>query len=280
MATKTKPYDFVKMYATGNDFVLIDCLKQSLKLTNPITRGLLNRTTGVGGDQLLILSKTRRKGADFRMQAFNPDGSEAEMCGNGIRCLAKYIFDNKLTRKKTVVIETKGGHRTVKYYARQYVVNMGEPQVKGKDIGINLNGRVINRPLKMDGREFRITCSGLGNPHCVVFVDDPASFPVTKFGPMIEVYHAFPRRINVEFAEVIDRNNVQMRVWERGTGETKGCGSGACAVAVAGVLNGTTDREVNIQMPGGKLKVVWDRKSNEITLTGSAQTVFNGTIDI
>lgn len=279
-AKKTKTYPFVKMYATGNDFVVFNGMKSNLVTTSRLTRGILNRTTGIGGDQLLIIGKSRLKGADFRMQAFNPDGSEAEMCGNGIRCVTKHLFDKKLTKKKQVMIETLGGIREGRLEGKMYRINMGPPQLKGKEIGVNLSGRIINRPLRMEGREFRITCCGMGNPHCVVFVEDPANFAVEKFGPQIETYHAFPRRVNVEFAEPISRKEINMRVWERGTGETQGCGTGACAVAVAGVLNGHTDRDVSIKMPGGTVKVTWERKSNEITLSGPASVVYEGSIEI
>jgi diaminopimelate epimerase len=277
MATKLKPRPFVKMYATGNDFVLLNTLSWTLASPAKAARTILQRPMGIGGDQLLVLSKSRRKDADFKLQFYNPDGSEAEMCGNGIRATAKYIFDNALTRKKVVSIETKSGFREVQQKGKQYIANMGEPAVKGKEIGINLNGRVINRPLKMEGREFRITCCGIGNPHCVVFIENPKEFPVIKYGPMIEHYHAFPRRINVEFAEAHTNSEIELRVWERGTGETMGCGTGACAAVVAGVLNGQTGRDVTVQMPGGKVKVTWDRTTKEVTLAGPAQTLFEGT---
>lgn len=280
MATRQKDRAFVKMYATGNDFVVLDCLSWTLNTPSKVAKQLLNRTQGIGGDQLIVISKTRRKEGDFKMNAYNPDGSEAEMCGNGIRALGKYVFDNKLTRKKAIIVETKGGLRTVSQNGKQYVVNMGEPKVKGKEIGVNLNGRIINRPLKMEGRELRITCCSMGNPHCVIFVDNPKGFPVEKYGPLVEHYHAFPKRINVEFAEAISETEIDMRVWERGTGETQGCGTGACAVLVASVLNGHTGREVNINMPGGKVKVEWNRDSNEITLSGAASVIYSGSIKL
>lgn len=280
MTAKPKLREFAKMYATGNDFVLLDALRWAPGPPSKLARHVLNRPLGIGGDQLLLLTKSRRKGGDFKAQFFNPDGSEAEMCGNGIRALAKYIFDHKLTAKKTIVVETVSGFRHVRQHGKHYIVNMGMPAIKGKEIGINLNGRVINRPLKMEGREFRITCSGFGNPHCVIFVDRLKEFPVDRFGPMIEHYHAFPRRINVEFVELVGDNEVNMRVWERGTGETMGCGTGACAVAVAAVLNGHASRDVTINMPGGKVNVEWDRKANEVTLTGTAQELFTGSIEV
>ncbi len=280
MATKPKSREFVKMFATGNDFVLLDALRWNPLAPNKIARHLLNRPLGIGGDQMLLLTKSRRKEGDFKAQFYNPDGSEAEMCGNGIRALAKYVFDHKLSTKKAIAFETISGFRTVRQHGKQYIVDMGAPAIKGKEIGINLNGRVINRPLKMEGREFRITCSGFGNPHCVIFVDRLKDFPVEKFGPMIEHYHAFPKRINVEFVELIGQNEVNMRVWERGTGETQGCGTGACAVAVAAVLNGHASEEVTVNMPGGKVTVVWNRKANTVTLAGTAQEVFTGAIEI
>ncbi len=280
MAVRLKEREFVKMYATGNDFILLDCLHWTLQDPKKAAKTLLNRGTGIGADQLILISKSRRKDGDVRMQAFNPDGSEAEMCGNGIRCLAKYLFDNGKTRKKTVSVETLGGFRHITTTGKLYTVDMGPPAIKGKEIGVNLNGRIINRPLKMEGRELRITCVGMGNPHCVIFVEKPADFAVTKFGPLVEHYHAFPRRINVEFAEVINRTEIVMRVWERGTGETQGCGTGACAVAVAGVLNGTTERDVTVHMPGGKVKVNWERKANTVFLTGPAQVIFAGNVEL
>lgn len=282
MATaKTKSKVFVKMYATGNDFVLLDLIGTTLQHPVKTSRMICDRRTGVGADQLLVLTKSRLKEADFRMQAFNPDGSEAEMCGNGIRCTAKYIFDHKLVRTKAVRIETLGGVKVAVPLTKGNIsVDMGEPAVKGKEIGISLNGRVINRPLKMEGREFRITCCGIGNPHCVIFIDNPTDFPVKKFGPMIETYHAFPRRINVEFAEAVSRSEVVMRVWERGTGETSGCGTGACATVVAGVLNGRTDRDVIVKMPGGDVHVKWDRETNHIFLIGPAGTSFSGQFEL
>ncbi len=281
MTQKPKPRAFVKMFATGNDFVLLDALRWSPPVPlNKVARQILNRPFGIGGDQLLLLSKSRRKEGDFKAQFFNPDGSEAEMCGNGIRALAKYIFDHKISSKKNISFETISGFRGVRQHGKQYIVNMGTPAIKGKEIGINLNGRVINRPLKMEGREFRITCSGFGNPHCVIFVDRLKEFPVEKFGPMIEHYHAFPRRINVEFVELIGDHEVNMRVWERGTGETQGCGTGACAVAVAAVLNGHASKELAVNMPGGKVNVLWERKTNEVTLSGTAQEIFSGVVEV
>lgn len=280
MAQRSQARPFVKMYATGNDFVIFDMRGWTLQHPGRTARQLCNRSTGIGADQLLLISTTRRKDGDFKMQAFNADGSEAEMCGNGIRCVAKYLFDRKDVKKKSVSIETLGGFYSVTPTGKQYRVNMGVPKLKGKEIGVSLNGRIINRPLRMEGRELRITCCGVGNPHCVIFVENPQDFPVTKFGPLVETYHAFPRRINVEFARTVSPNEIEMRVWERGTGETRGCGTGACAVAIAAVLNGHAERDVEVKMPGGTVKVNWDRETHEVHLTGPAELVFAGSVTV
>lgn len=275
---KPKPRPFVKMYATGNDFIVFECLKTLIDTPNKVAKVLCHRRNGIGADQMLLIRKSRV--ADFRMQAFNPDGSEAEMCGNGIRCVGKYIFDNGLSSKRVVSIETLGGVREVKAHASQYRVDMGEPKLKGKEIPVHLNGRIINRPLKLEGREFRVTCLSVGNPHCVIFVDDPASFPVEKYGPLIENFHIFPRRTNVEFARAGTRDEVELRVWERGTGETDGCGTGACATGVAAVLNGLAERKMAINQQGGKVTVEWERDSNHVFLQGPAQVQFTGMVAV
>ncbi|MBI2345819.1 MAG: diaminopimelate epimerase [Deltaproteobacteria bacterium] len=276
--SKVKARPFAKMYATGNDFIIFDCTAGLIEAPGKVARQLCQRRTGVGADQLLLIRKSRT--ADFRMQAFNPDGSEAEMCGNGIRCVGRYIFDHSLTQKKAVTIETLGGIREVKCHANQYRVDMGEPRLKGKEIPVNLNGRIINRPLKLEGRELRITCVSVGNPHCVIFVEDPREFPVEKLGPMIEHFHLFPRRTNVEFARPLSAQEIELRVWERGTGETDGCGTGACATGIAAVLNGLTERKVAIEQRGGKVTVEWDRDTNHVFLQGPAQVQFTGQIVI
>lgn len=274
--SKHKERQFVKMHGLGNDVVLFDCQKNIFSNPAHIARKVLNRHTGVGGDQMVLLTRSRK--ADFGMRIFNQDGSEAEMCGNGIRCLARYIRDAKLSVKKELKIETPAGIRGVKFSGNSVEADMGEPQMKGKDIPVNLSGRVINRPLKIETKDFRITCVSIGNPHCVVFHEDVAHFPVDRYGPLLENYHIFPRRTNVSFVNVVSKNELQMRIWERGVGETKSCGTAACAAAVAGVLNGFAERKVTILQPGGKLEVEWDRKDNHIYLRGPAETVFKGSI--
>lgn len=266
------------MTATGNDFVLIDCLKWKPEKPASLARQILSRRYGVGGDQLLLVHKSRK--ADFRMQAFNPDGSEAEMCGNGIRCVARYVATAGLTRKKEITVETLAGIKTLKGTSKTFTVDMGEPKMKGKEIPVNLSGRIINRPLKLENKELRMTCLSMGNPHAVIFVEDLANFPLTKYGPIIETFHLFPRKINVEFANATSDKEVSMRVWERGTGETDGCGTGACAVALASVLNGFTGRKVTVAQPGGKVEVVWDKDDNHVYMTGPAETVYTGTFSM
>lgn len=274
--SKHKERQFVKMHGLGNDVVLFDCMKTAFANPAHIARKVLNRHTGVGGDQMVLLTKSRK--ADFGMRIFNADGSEAEMCGNGIRCLARYIRESKLSVKKELKIETPAGIRGAKFMGNSVEADMGEPQMKGKDIPVNLSGRIINRPLKIEAKDFRITCVSIGNPHCVVFHEDVAHFPVDRFGPLLENYHIFPKRTNVSFVNVVSKNELQMRIWERGVGETKSCGTAACAATVAGVLNGFAERKVTIMQPGGKLEVEWNRKDNHIYLKGPAELVFKGSI--
>jgi diaminopimelate epimerase len=267
------------MHGLGNDFVFVDGRK--FKVPNPkkTAKSLCDRRLGIGADQLLILGKSRK--ADFRMEIYNADGSSVEMCGNGIRCLAKYVIDEKLASKGEVRVETPAGVQSVKALSRgKFQVDMGEPVLKGKEIPVNLSGRVINRPIRVDGKEFRVTCLSMGNPHCVIFVDDPAAYPVEKLGPMIERHNLFPRRTNVEFVKVHSDGEIEMRVWERGAGETLACGSGACAAAVASILNGFTDRKVEVRLRGGILQIEWNRETGHVLMTGPAETVFKGEIEI
>jgi len=275
---RTKARQFVKMHGNGNDVIILDCLKQSVGSPPHLARKLCNRHTGIGADQLMLLGKSRK--ADFGARFFNPDGSEAEMCGNGIRCLAKYIKDEGLTAKKEFTVETNAGIKKLVFKGKLIEVDMGEPRMKGKEIPVNLSGRVINRPLKFDTKEFRITCLNVGNPHCIVFQENIDEFDVNRYGPIIEHHHAFPKRINASFVNVLSRNEIHMRVWERGVGETLGCGSAACAAAVASVLNGFTGRKVNVSQPGGKLEIEWNRKDNHIIMRGPAELVFKGDIQL
>jgi diaminopimelate epimerase len=266
------------MHGIGNDVILFDCLKTPIGNPPHAARKLCNRHTGIGADQLLLLVKSKK--CDFGMKVYNADGSEAEMCGNGIRCLARYIKDAKLSDKKELCIETGAGTHTVKHVGKLIEVDMGEPIMKGKDIPVNLSGRIINRPLKTETKDFRITCLSMGNPHCVTFHDHLDTLPMDKYGPLLENYSIFPKRVNASFVNVISKNEIHMRVWERGAKETLGCGTAACAASVASVLNGYTDRTVTVVLPGGKLEIEWSAKDNHVYMRGPAETVFTGEVAI
>lgn len=275
---KGKARQFVKMQAVGNDAIILDCLKSAIANPTHLARKLCNRHTGIGADQLILIAKSRK--GDFNVRFFNPDGSEAEMCGNGIRCVARYVKEWGLSQKKHLEFETNAGIKPITIRGKMIDVDMGEPRMKGKEIPVNLSGRVINRPLKLEAKDFRITCLNVGNPHCIIFQENLAEFDLGRFGPMIEHHHVFPKRANVSFVNVVSRNEVHMRVWERGVGETQGCGTGACAATVASVLNGFTGRKVLVHLPGGKLEVEWNRKDNHILMSGPAEVVFTGEIAI
>ena len=273
---KTRP--FVKMQGIGNDAIIFDCLKHSIANPTHLARKLCNRHTGIGADQMILLLKSRKH--DFAARFFNADGSEAEMCGNGIRCLARYIREAKISTKKELVIDTTAGPRMVRQAGKLFQVDMGEPIMKGKEIPVNLSGRVINRPLKTEAREFRITCLSMGNPHCITFHEDLDALPVGRLGPMLENYSIFPKRANISFVNVTGKNEVHLRVWERGVGETMGCGTAACAAAVAAVLNGFTERKTTVILPGGKLEIDWSTKDNHVYLRGPAEVIYQGEIAI
>jgi len=272
---------FLKMHGTGNDFVLIDCIENRLlqERDTPalaaLSRGLCDRRFGVGADQVILLYPSDR--ADYRMRIFNADGSEVEMCGNGIRCFARYVWDRGYSDRDILDVETMAGIIRPERAGDMVKVDMGEPVLEAREIPVNLDGRVIDHPLQIDDRQFRITCVSMGNPHAVIVVENTADFPVHHYGPKIEKHDLFPRRTNVEFVEILNRSEIRMRVWERGSGETLACGTGASAAAVASILKGLTDREVTVHLLGGDLHIRWD-DSNRVFMTGPAVTVFEGTI--
>ena len=280
------------MHGLGNDFIVIDCRRKNIKGLPGLVKKLSDRHFGIGFDQALILLLSRK--ADFRMDIYNADGGKVEMCGNGIRCLAKYIWDRKLSRKNVLAIETPAGIIKPRKVNSLVQVDMGEPILEAKDIPVNLSGKVIKYPLKIDGREvsshiphptshipfFEITCVSMGNPHCVIFVDDVDKLPVSRYGPLIENNPIFPKRTNVEFIQVINNKRLKMRVWERGSGETLACGTGACAAAVAANLNNLADRKVTIHLAGGDLRVEWSENDNHVYMTGPAVEVFEGVINL
>jgi diaminopimelate epimerase len=277
---------FTKMHGIGNDFVMIDATGSNgvalLKEAQDRAVWLCDRKFGVGADGVILLLAS--SAADFQMRMFNPDGSEAEMCGNGIRCFAKFAYDKGLTQKTTLRVETGAGLlETVAHVAggkvQTVTVDMGEAHLVPKEIPVHLpdvvEGPIVAAPLCIAGMDYAITCVSMGNPHCVVFVDDVESFPVAEIGPKFERHPVFPRRINTEFIEVLGPSEVRMRVWERGAGETLACGTGACATAVACALNGKTGRDVTVHLAGGDLKIAW-REDNRVMMTGPAATVFEG----
>ncbi|MBI2982347.1 MAG: diaminopimelate epimerase [Deltaproteobacteria bacterium] len=271
--------NFVKMHGLGNDFIFINGIRVRFPNPGKNSRFLCDRRKGIGADQLLIVGKSKK--ADFMMEIYNADGSRVEMCGNGIRCLGKYVIDEKLTSKKELTVETLAGIQKIKALSKdRYTVDMGEPILKGNEIPVKLKGRVINRPIRLEGREYRVTCVSMGNPHCVLFVDELKKQPVTELGPLLEHFYLFPKGTNVEFVNVLSSRQIEMRTWERGAGETLACGSGACAAVVAGRLNHLTENNVSVKLMGGSLDIEWSRSDNHIYMTGPAATVYKGEVEI
>lgn len=280
--------EFTKMHGLGNDFILIDCRGQesgarsagqrarSTELME-LSKKLCHRRFGIGADQILLLYNSER--ADFMMRIFNADGSEVEMCGNGIRCLARYIWDRGLSEKNLLSIETSAGIMRLERSGDMVRVDMGEPVLEARLIPVNLEGPVKDFPLKINGKEFKITCISMGNPHAVIFVDDVDGVDVKGYGPLIENHGLFPNRVNVEFVQIISPERVRMRVWERGAGETMACGTGASAAAVAANLNGLTGRQVDVVLLGGGLMIEWS-EDNHVYMTGPAEEVFEGVINL
>jgi len=274
---------FTKMHGCGNDYVYVDCTKESVPDPPAAARFVSNRNFGIGSDGLILIMPSAT--ADFRMQMFNSDGSEAEMCGNGIRCVAKYLFDHRLTNKRELDIETKAGIKRLQLNVSGGVVqtvrvNMGAPRLERAEIPmLGKPGRVIAEPLEALGEKFTISCVSMGNPHTIIRVEDVEKFPVSMYGPPIETHPAFPRRTNVEFVQIISRNEIRSRTWERGAGETLACGTGASATAVACHLNGWTERKVLIHLLGGGLEIEWGI-DDHVYMTGPAVEVFSGEINL
>lgn len=290
---------FTKMHGCGNDYVYINGFEEKVENKSEVAIKVSDRHFGIGGDGAIFINPSDK--ADFEMEMYNADGTRAEMCGNGIRCVAKYVYDKGLTNKTSLSIESFG---KIKYIdltiedgkVSMVKVNMGNPELRAAQIPVNpalladavedvtkdadSEEMVINRTITVDGTEYHMTAVSMGNPHAVMFVDDVADFPLEKIGPAFEHHPCFPKRVNAEFVKIIDRKNVEMRVWERGTGETLACGTGCCATVVACILNGLTDLEVTVKLLGGSLTIQWDREANLVYMTGPATTVFEGEIDL
>lgn len=326
---------FTKMHGCGNDYVYVNGAVEQISAQDKpdIVRKLSDRHFGIGGDGVIFINPSRE--ADFEMEMYNADGSRAEMCGNGIRCVAKYVYDKGLTDKKKITVISAGQIKyleltveppksagdangdvgavapssemgkteklnenltkgkkegaqgeNVRGKVTKVRVNMGNPILTPELIPVRIedslisNTQVVNEPIIVDGREYRMTCVSMGNPHAVIFTRNVAELPLEQIGPKFENHECFPKRTNTEFVEILDRKTVFMRVWERGTGETLACGTGTCAVAVAGVLNGLTDEKITVKLLGGELQIEWDREKNLVFMTGPAVTVFEGNMEI
>lgn len=272
---------FTKMQGLGNDYVYIDAIHQNIEQEScSLAQFVSNRNFGIGSDGLILICKSEV--ADFKMRMFNSDGSEAEMCGNGIRCVGKFVYDKGLTDKTEVSIETLAGIKVLKLNVedgkvKTVRVDMGEPILEPDKIPVIFKeSPVTNLTATAEDKEFKFTCVSMGNPHAITIVEDVKNFDVNKYGKIIEVDNQFPKRINVEFAQIVDKENIKMRVWERGAGETLACGTGACATAVACYLNGYTNQNVTIELLGGNLFIEWNKENNHVYMTGPAVTVFEG----
>lgn len=275
---------FSKMQGTGNDYIYVNCLEETVNEPDILARRLSDRHFGVGADGLILIRPSRR--ADFAMEMYNADGSRGAMCGNGIRCVAKYVYDYGLTDKTTITVNTGSGVKTLELTVKdgkvsRVRVNMGTPQLEPEKIPMKAGeSRVVDYPIQVGEKEYRITALSMGNPHAVTCIPDVDGLEIDKIGPLFEHHPLFPDRVNTEFIRVLDRHTVQMRVWERGSGETLACGTGACAVAVACILNGLTEDRVTVKLLGGELEIFWDREANQVYMTGPAAVVFDGEIDL
>ena len=286
--------EFTKMQGIGNDYVYIDCTKKELENPEKISQIVSDRHFGIGSDGLILILNS--KIADFKMEIYNADGRQAEMCGNGIRCVAKFVYDKGLTDKTKIKIETLAGIKELELNVengkvKTVKVDMGEPILEAEKIpvyidekmkaeGITPTSVIKNLKLEAYNQNFIFTCVSMGNPHAITFIDDVEKFDVKKFGSVFEVAKAFPKKSNIEFVEIIDKENINMRVWERGSGETMACGTGSCASVVACILNNKTSNKVKVHLLGGELYIEWNKENNHIYMTGPAEIVFEGKIDI
>lgn len=271
---------FTKMQGCGNDYVYVNGFTEKIADKPAFVKAVSDRHFGVGGNGAIFINPSEE--ADFEMEMYNADGTRAEMCGNGIRCVAKYVYDKGLTDKEQISIVSFGNVKYVDLYVKEGLVssvrvNMGEPILEAEKVPvISAMKRSVDEPVTVNGKEYRMTCVSMGNPHAVVFMEDVANLDIASVGSLFENHQVFPNRTNTEFVEVVDRTHVNMRVWERGTGETLACGTGCCATVVAGVLNGLTEEKVTVRVLGGEIEIQWDREENLVYMTGPAATVFEG----
>lgn len=275
---------FTKMHGCGNDYVYVNLFEEKVENPAEVSIKVSDRHFGIGSDGLITIGPSDK--ADFRMHIYNADGSEAEMCGNGIRCVAKYVYDHHLTDKTEITVETGAGVLTLILFPKdgkveQVRVDMGEPILEPSQIPVVADGdKVIDEPIEVGGKTWNMTCVSMGNPHAVVFVDDTANFPLETYGPLFENHERFPKRTNTEFVQIISRTEANMRVWERGSAETWACGTGTCACVMACILNGKTEDKVLVHLRGGDLTIEYDRESNHVFMTGPATEVFEGEIEV
>ncbi|MFE4711811.1 diaminopimelate epimerase [Paenibacillus sp. NPDC056722] len=277
--------EFTKMHGLGNDFIIVYGEQELPVNASELAVTLCNRFFGIGADGLVFILPSQR--GDYMMRIMNSDGSEAEQCGNAIRCVSKYVYDHGLVNSEEIVIETIGaGEQKVTLKVKDGIVetvtvDMGEPVLSGLQIPVAIDAEpVLNQPIETEGAAFKFTAVSMGNPHCVIYVEDAVSFDLAVWGPKLEVHPLFPRKVNVEFATVLDRGRVDMRVWERGAGPTLACGTGACATLVSSVLNGLTDRSAWISLKGGDLFIEWNEEDNHVYMTGPAEVVYTGTVEV
>ena len=275
---------FTKMHGIGNDYVYVNCLEETVEDPSAVSRFVSDRHFGIGSDGLILICPSEK--ADFEMKMYNADGSRAAMCGNGIRCVGKYVHDRGLTDKDVITIDTLAGIKTLSLTVQDGVtesicVDMGEPILKPNEIPVKGEGdQFVEVPVDVEGLKVQITAVSMGNPHAVIFTEHVTDLDLREIGPLFENHPLFPERTNTEFVEVLNRSTLRMRVWERGAGETLACGTGACASLVAGVLSGKCDRDATLKLLGGDLHIQWDEESNHVFMTGPAAFVFDGEIDI
>lgn len=276
--------EFTKMQGCGNDYVYVNGFENKIDNPNKLSEIVSDRHFGIGSDGLIVINPSEK--ADFKMSMYNADGSEGKMCGNGIRCVAKYVYDNKMTDKTTITVETLSGIKTLELNVKNdkvetVKVNMETPILLPKDVPVvSDKDKVVDEPIVIDDKEYRITCVSMGNPHAITFIENTDDLEIETIGPKFENNPIFPDRVNTEFIQVLDRNTVKMRVWERGSGETFACGTGACATVVACVLNGLTDDKVTVKLLGGDLFIEYNREENTVYMTGPAKVSFTGKIEV
>jgi len=275
---------FTKMQGIGNDYIYINCFEQKVEHPSELSVKLSERHFGIGSDGIILIEPSEI--ADCRMDIYNADGSQAKMCGNGIRCVGKYVYERGIAKKEVLKVDTMSGIKTLQLTIQNDIVtsvtvDMGKPSLEVGDVPVTLRaGEIVDEPIMVDGSECRITCVSMGNPHCVLFVDDVKKIEIENIGPKLENHKIFPQRANVEFIQVVNKNEINMRVWERGSGETWACGTGACAAVVACAVNKKTLRSVQVHLKGGDLEINWDEKTGCVFMKGPAKFVFDGTIEI